>query len=438
MTLHARHRIESTLAEGLQADFTLDVVGNISAIAGAGGAPVNGYSYDDLYRLTSESAPALSLAHAYDATGNRTAETVAGATTVYAYPPDSHRLTNIGGTERTFDAAGNLRVLNRSNRSSPEYAYDDRNRLAAYRVGGRDVATYAHNARGERVHKSAPKAGSATLFVYAEGGQLLGEYDADGNVLQEYAWLDALPVAVLKKSGPYPIEPDHLGTPRRAIGPELDRAVWAWDLQGPAFGTHAANDDPDADGQPFPLNLRFPGQYLDAESGLHYNYFRDYDPVTGRYVESDPIGLRGGVSTYGYVHGGPLQRADQFGLDDGFSPVPDPTPSPKDCGCKEYTFRIKIDDVHEAEAENSRRTKTAAVICTAVSMGTAFVASRLLGPTIGGGVGTAAGLDCSFDNAGLGTVYPGDTIVTRLKICDNGGMTDSGVDTWVQESIERK
>ena len=67
MTLHARHRIESSLAEGLQADFTLDVVGNITAIAGAGGAPINGYSYDDLYRLTSESAPALSLAHAYDA-----------------------------------------------------------------------------------------------------------------------------------------------------------------------------------------------------------------------------------------------------------------------------------------------------------------------------------------------------------------------------------
>ena len=61
MTLHARHRIESSLAEGLQADFTLDVVGNISAIAGAGGVPVSGYSYDDLYRLTSESAPGLSL-----------------------------------------------------------------------------------------------------------------------------------------------------------------------------------------------------------------------------------------------------------------------------------------------------------------------------------------------------------------------------------------
>ena len=182
------------------------------------------------------------------------------------------------------------------------------------RISPPRCATYAHNARGERVRKQLPKAATETLFVYAEGGQLLGEYDADGNLLQEYAWLDALPVTVLKKGGPYPLEPDHLGTPRRAIAPELDRAVWAWDLQGPAFGTHAANDDPDADGQPFPLNLRFPGQYLDTESGLHYNYFRDYDPATGRYVESDPVGLRAGPSTFGYVSARPMYFVDTLGL----------------------------------------------------------------------------------------------------------------------------
>ncbi|MEB3943540.1 RHS repeat-associated core domain-containing protein, partial [Pseudomonas aeruginosa] len=62
------------------------------------------------------------------------------------------------------------------------------------------------------------------------------------------------------------------------------------------------------------VNLRFPGQYYDAESGLHYNYFRDYDPETGRYVESDPIGLSGGVNTYGYVQGAPLNRIDPLGL----------------------------------------------------------------------------------------------------------------------------
>jgi len=61
--------------------------------------------------------------------------------------------------------------------------------------------------------------------------------------------------------------------------------------------------------------MRFPGQRYDDATGLHYNCFRDYDPLTGRYVESDPIGLDGGVSTYGYVASGPLSHTDRLGLD---------------------------------------------------------------------------------------------------------------------------
>lgn len=61
-------------------------------------------------------------------------------------------------------------------------------------------------------------------------------------------------------------------------------------------------------------NLRFTGQHYDEESGLHYNYFRDYDPETGRYIQSDPIGLGGGISTYGYVGGNPVKRIDPLGL----------------------------------------------------------------------------------------------------------------------------
>jgi RHS repeat-associated protein len=57
-----------------------------------------------------------------------------------------------------------------------------------------------------------------------------------------------------------------------------------------------------------------PGQYYDAETGTHYNYFRDYDPAIGRYIESDPIGLLGGVNTYAYVKNDPIKRIDPKGL----------------------------------------------------------------------------------------------------------------------------
>jgi RHS repeat-associated protein len=67
-------------------------------------------------------------------------------------------------------------------------------------------------------------------------------------------------------------------------------------------------------GWAFKYNLRFAGQYFDEETGLHYNYFRDYDPKTGRYVQSDPIGLAGGLNTYLYANANPLSYIDPLGL----------------------------------------------------------------------------------------------------------------------------
>jgi RHS repeat-associated protein len=89
--------------------------------------------------------------------------------------------------------------------------------------------------------------------------------------------------------------------------------VWRWDQAEP-FGNNPADEDPDANSVAFDLPLRLPGQRYDAETGLHYNYFRDYDPSLGRYGESDPVGLSGGINTYAYVHSDPLSKFDAKGL----------------------------------------------------------------------------------------------------------------------------
>jgi len=62
-------------------------------------------------------------------------------------------------------------------------------------------------------------------------------------------------------------------------------------------------------------NLRFPGQYYDAETGLNYNYFRDYNPVIGRYIEADPIGIKGGINLFSYVANNPILKIDIWGLE---------------------------------------------------------------------------------------------------------------------------
>jgi RHS repeat-associated protein len=113
------------------------------------------------------------------------------------------------------------------------------------------------------------------------------------------------------------IYPDHLDTPR-VITNQAQQVVWRWDNDDP-FGANMANANPSGLGT-FAFNLRLPGQYFDAETNNHYNYFRDYSPETGRYIQGDPLGLTGGLNLYNYSEVDPVRKRDPLGLVPGGGP----------------------------------------------------------------------------------------------------------------------
>jgi RHS repeat-associated protein len=106
------------------------------------------------------------------------------------------------------------------------------------------------------------------------------------------------------------VHTDHLNTPRRVTQPSGNQLRWTWEAD--PFGAATPNENPASLGT-FKYNLRFPGQIYDSHGGLMQNYFRDYDPTTGRYVESDPIGLDGGLNPYIYAEADPLGFSDPTG-----------------------------------------------------------------------------------------------------------------------------
>jgi RHS repeat-associated protein len=155
-----------------------------------------------------------------------------------------------------------------------------------------------------------------TVSLHDEAGHWLGDYDGAGRPIRQVVWLDNLPVAALDGDLIRDIQADHLGTPRVVIDRATDKTIWQWRIVDDSFGNDAPIEDPDKDGMKYVFDMRFPGQRYDAVTGLFQNGWRDYDPTSGRYVQSDPIGLAGGISTYTYVGSNPYMRVDPQGLDD--------------------------------------------------------------------------------------------------------------------------
>jgi RHS repeat-associated protein len=212
-----------------------------------------------------------------------------------------------GFAKKYYDAAGNT-----TSYTGDIFTYYDRGRMSSATVSA-GATTYLYNALNQLIKKSGN--GGTTILMYDEAGHLLGEYTAAGVLKQETIWMGDIPVATLRPSGStvaiYYVQTDHLGTPRKVTRPSDNGLMWRWDPD--TYGSMPANNNPAGLGA-FTYNLRFPGQYYLPETGLYYNYFRDYDPQTGRYIESDPIGLRGGsYSTYAYVGGNPLSYRDPSG-----------------------------------------------------------------------------------------------------------------------------
>ena len=298
-----------------------------------------GLTYDKLYRLTAvniinpptvpPTPPTPIEVFTYDETGNRLSKKLGTAPLVnYNYVPSTHKLANAGTGARNFDANGNSTLIP----GTGTISYDERNRLKTV-VGTSTTRSASYNARGERVATGAAPLGggsvegsttaksigggclgnfSESLFIYSESGALLGNYDMCAPSDEDVVYLDSTPIARVKNGVVYPLEADHLGSPRVMQNAMGSSAVWTWNLlSNSTTGSNAFGEQAPTGTQPF--NLRFPGQYADG-NGLSYNYFRDYEAGTGRYVESDPIGLDGGISTFGYVGGRPISDIDFYGL----------------------------------------------------------------------------------------------------------------------------
>jgi RHS repeat-associated protein len=177
--------------------------------------------------------------------------------------------------------------------------------MTVVQQNGATAGSYLYNASGERVQKTVGSA--STRFVYDEGSQMLSELG--GTNARDYVAVGGVPMAVADGASLGFITADGLGSPR-VVTSAAGAMLWAWPYAANPFG----------EAEPvsvtgYVLNLRFPGQYQDNEAGLKYNVHRSFDAAAGRYLQSDPIGLEGGMSTYAYALGDPLAHSGTLGLD---------------------------------------------------------------------------------------------------------------------------
>jgi len=203
--------------------------------------------------------------------------------------------------------------------------YDDFGDLVEVRKADQTLlATYTYDENHRRIRKvttaAAAHGAGTTDYHYLPDGRLLAE-TAPGNQPQAtYIWNGPTLTGFITYNPRtlHTVQVDQLGSPYQ-IRSLAGQVLWRWESEG--YGGTAPNEDVDGDGTRLVFNPRFPGQYYDQESGLHYNGHRYYHPRLGRYISSDPIGVAGGLNTYLYVGGNPLTGFDPIGLSNAVSPL---------------------------------------------------------------------------------------------------------------------